>query len=213
LPSTLSLSPLQRLDLGQLLSFTDEFIHGNESGGLDAGDLEEENPVAGNASTVGSLEGGLEEGHASEERDGTGGLELVLELLGGVGGAGGGDDAGQAVDGMREGDIINLNKTRGSGFRECPQGVQNSERGWMAYSVDGEHCHNLLPGGRVVVGGELKPLADCAGEEVGTFLGLLSGVSLAGDTAGIRVPGLANRLAVVGLIVHELLDGNGIGDR
>jgi hypothetical protein len=112
LPSTLSLSPLQRLDLGQLLSFTDEFIHGNESGGLDAGDLEEENPVAAKASAVGSLEGGLEEGHASEERDSTGGLELVLELLGGVGGAGGGDDAGQAVDGVREGDIINLNKTR-----------------------------------------------------------------------------------------------------
>ncbi len=75
---------------------------------LAAGDGQQEDGAAGDAGGVGGLEGRLEQREAGEEGLGARGLELVLELGGRVLGVGRGDDAGEAVDGVGDGDVVDL---------------------------------------------------------------------------------------------------------
>lgn len=94
LPRALPLNPLQRVDLGQLPPLVDQVLHRREAAVVVcAGHLEDKDPFAGDAALIGRLQGILEKRRAGEERGRARRIELVLELLGGVRGAGGGDDA------------------------------------------------------------------------------------------------------------------------
>ena len=73
--------------------------------------------LLGEANRFGCFEGRVKERHAGEYSLGAGDAKLVLELGGVVGGAGAGDDAGKTVDGVGDGDVVDLNPTAASEYR------------------------------------------------------------------------------------------------
>lgn len=172
-----------------------------------AGHGEEEDALVGDPRRLGRLEGILQQGHAGEEDLGARGLELVLQLDGGVGGAGRCDDAIESVDGVGEGDVVNLyfyHQTKLS-----TRGEKKRRRGpaHRVHRVEADDLVPLCPLARV----EVELLAQRAGEMVLAHDDLCGRVRLARDTAGVGVPRLSNGGSAVFLIRHEFPDGDRVG--
>lgn len=107
LARALALCPPERRQFRQRLALDDQIIHrliGRIA--LDARQRQEEDALLGNAHLGGGPARRVEQRDAGEEGDGARAPQLVSELLGRVGSAGGGDDAGQAVDGVRQRDVV-----------------------------------------------------------------------------------------------------------
>lgn len=79
------------------------------------------------------------------------------------------------------------------------------------YRVERIHADNLVPLSPLV-GEKAEPLGDGPRHARSPVLDLLTGEGLARDTAGVRVAGPGLRLAAVLLIIHELLQGDAVGD-
>lgn len=109
LSRTLTLDPVQRLELRSILAFSDQVVDSLErSLGLEARNWEEKDAVLGDTGALGRDKGIVEKRDAGEEGVCAGRDELVLKLLGRVCGAGGGDDAGETVNGVGQGNVVNL---------------------------------------------------------------------------------------------------------
>lgn len=109
LPCSLSLDPLQRLQRRQTLAFGDQIVNGDIRRGIvEARNGHYEDAVSGDSRCVGSLERIVKQRSAGEYSLGARCAELVFELLRRVCGAGWRDDAGEAVDGVGKGKIVDL---------------------------------------------------------------------------------------------------------
>jgi hypothetical protein len=143
----------------------------------------------------------------------------VLEFRGGVCGAGGGDDAIEAVDGTHKGHVINLTRTLISlvGLilnlnalcTESSSTRFSKDKAETTYRVDGEERHDTIPF-RVLVGSEAQTLADGSGHEVGAPDDLGGRVGLARDAACVRIPGLRERVSTILVVAEELLEAYGV---
>lgn len=101
LSRTLTLDPVQRLELRSILAFSDQVVDGLErSLGLETGNWEKKDAVFRDTSALCRDKSIVKKRDAGEESVCAGRDELVLELLGRVCGAGGGDDAGETVNGV-----------------------------------------------------------------------------------------------------------------
>lgn len=130
MPRGLALDPFQRLYRRQLLALCHEIVDGGVRALvlLGAGHGEEEDGVVGDPHGLGGCEGNVEERYAGEEGLGARRAQLVLKFGGGVGGTGGRDDAVEAVDGVCEGDVVDLWGTRAVSTRARTYSVAPGDR-------------------------------------------------------------------------------------
>lgn len=102
---------MKRLQRRQLAAFSNQIVNGHIWRGIvEARNGHYEDAVSGDSHGVGGLERIVKQGGAGEYGLGSRCTELVLELLRRVGRAGWRDDAGQAVDGVGKGKIVDLEK-------------------------------------------------------------------------------------------------------
>lgn len=183
LARTLPLDPLQLGQLGQLCALLDELGDAGEAGdGLVAvcRGVDDEDAIAGQPDGLGGLEGGLKQGSGRcEEHGGVGRLELVLELLLIVGGAGGCCYAVETLDCVRHGDVVDLVGL--SVWGSLLAGPLNLRRwglglSWLAgsdtHSVDGVNASNLLPLGLFLHRHPAGALAQGARNKLHAVLGI-----------------------------------------